>query len=62
MNTCEEVESNFGGGVAADAPLEDWYDLVGEFLACAGAVEDGSGLKAVEFIELVVYRRVPSMS
>jgi hypothetical protein len=56
LNACEEVEADFGGGVAADAPLEDRYDLVGELLACAGTMEDRRGLEAVEFVELVIYR------
>jgi hypothetical protein len=55
LDACEEVEADFGGGVAANAPLEYRYNLVWKFLACAGAVEDRSGLETIEFVELVVY-------
>jgi hypothetical protein len=55
LDACEEVEADLSGGVAADAPLEDGYDFVGEFVGFAGAVEDGRGLEAVEFVEFVVY-------
>jgi hypothetical protein len=53
-----EVEADLGGGVAADAALQDGDDLLGEFARGARAVGDGCGLQAIELVELVVYRRV----
>jgi hypothetical protein len=51
----EQVEADFCGRVAGDAALEDGDDFVGEFRGGAGAVADGGGLEAVEFVEGVVY-------
>jgi hypothetical protein len=53
-----QVEADLGGGVAADAALQDGDDLLGEFARGARAVGNGRGLQAIELVELVVYRRV----
>jgi len=50
----EQVEADLGGGVARDAALEDGDDVLGEGGGWAGAVGDGVGLEAVEFVEGVV--------
>jgi hypothetical protein len=43
-HTGHEVEADLGGGVAADAALQDGDDLLGEFARGARAVGDGRGL------------------
>jgi hypothetical protein len=53
-----EVEADLGGGVAANAALQDGDDLLGELAGGAGTVGDGRRLQTIELIELVVYRRV----
>jgi hypothetical protein len=51
----EQVEADFGARVALDAALQDGNDLVRELRGGAGAMGDGGGLEAVEFVECVVY-------
>jgi hypothetical protein len=51
----EQVEADFGAGVALDAALQDRNDFGGELRGCAGAVGYRGGLEAVEFVEGVVY-------
>lgn len=47
----QEVESDLRGIVSGDALLEDFHDFGGEGVGVAGAVGDGCGLKAVQFVE-----------
>lgn len=54
----EEVEADFVFGVTSDSLLEDFDNLLGEFVLCAGAVRDRGTLKSVELVELVVDHRV----
>jgi hypothetical protein len=55
LHAGEQVEADFGGGVALDAALEDGDDFIGELFGFARAVGYGGGLEAVEFEECVVY-------
>lgn len=60
LYACEEIETNFCGGIAVDAALENGDDGVREVLWGARAVGDGGWLETVEFVKGIVYRGVPT--